>query len=377
MKKILIFQPKETLAPIGGQEGYLFNLSHALTQLDYNVDFIRYGVPTRKTSRKLPHRLIELLRAIKYSNTLKIHKSYDPTWLDYDVIHFHRTLDMYYYRSFLRQYKGKVVLTSHSPCAYHQEMINKLNKFDYRLLKKEINKLEEIDQYAFSRADYIVYPCAEAEEPYFHSWPRYREIRDPQKMRFILTGINQCTPEIPKDITREKYHLSDSDFVICYAGRHNKIKGYDNLIKIGMSAIKELDAKVIVAGKQGNIPAPQNPSWIEIGWTKNPYSIINSANVFILPNRETYFDISMLEALSLGKIILTTYTGGNKVFKKFKNAGIFYYTSPEEALQQLQYIKNLDSTTRLKLEKRNQEIFTENFTSEIFAKKYIELMESL
>lgn len=147
-----------------------------------------------------------------------------------------------------------------------------------------------------------------------------------------------------------------------------------------MSAIKELDAKVIVAGKQGNIPAPQNPSWIEIGWTKNPYSIINSADIFILPNRETYFDIAMLEALSLGKIILATYTGGNKIFKifkKFKNAGIFYYTSPEEALQQLQYIKNLDATTRLKLEKRNQEIFTENFTSEIFAKKYIELMESL
>lgn len=85
----------------------------------------------------------------------------------------------------------------------------------------------------------------------------------------------------------------------------------------------------------------------------------------------------MLEALSLGKIILTTYTGGNKIFKNFENAGIFYYDSTEEALRQLRHIKNLDPTTRHKLEKRNQEIFSKHFTSEIFAKNYIKLMESL
>ncbi len=377
MGKILIFQPKATLAPIGGQEGYLFNLSNALDNLNYSVDFIQDGIPARKTSRKLPRRLIEFLRAIKYSNILKVHKNYDPAWLKYDIIHFHRTLDMYYYRDFLNKYTGKVVLTSHSPCAYHQEMLSKLNKFDYRLLKKKLDKLEQIDQYAFSRANYIIYPCAEAEEPYFHSWSRYQEIRDPKKLRFALTGIGQCIPKISEKDVRAKYCLSDSDFVVCYTGRHNMVKGYDNLTKIGLSAIKELDAKILVAGEQGNIPAPQNPSWIEIGWTKDPYSIIKSADVFILPNRETYFDIAMLEALSLGKIILTTNTGGNKVFKKFKNAGIFYYDSPEEALRQLRNIKDLDITTRHKLEKRNQEIFTENFTSEIFARNYIKLMESL
>lgn len=377
MKKVLIFQPKETLAPIGGQEGYLFNLSRALDQLNYRVDYIKNGVPARKTSRKLPRRAIEFLRALKYLNILKVHKNFDQTWFGYDIIHFHRTLDMYYYRNFLKQYSGKVVLTSHSPCAYHQEMISKLNKFDYRLFRKSIDKLEQIDEYAFSRADYIVYPCAEAEEPYFHSWPQYQKVRDPKKLRFILTGIEQCTATIPKKEIRKKYHLSNSDFVICYTGRHNSIKGYDNLLKIGTSAIKELNAKILVAGKQGNIPAPCQSSWTEIGWTKDPYSIINAADVFILPNRETYFDIAMLEALSLGKVILTTYTGGNKIFKKFQNAGIFYYDSLEEALKQLRYINNLDTKVKQELEKRNQEIFANNFTSEIFAANYIKLMESL
>lgn len=62
MKKILIFQPKEALAPFGGPAGYLFNLSHALERLDYKVEYIKGGAPIQKKSRKLPHRLIEFLR---------------------------------------------------------------------------------------------------------------------------------------------------------------------------------------------------------------------------------------------------------------------------------------------------------------------------
>ena len=43
-------------------------------------------------------------------------------------------------------------------------------------------------------------------------------------------------------------------------------------------------------------------------WTNDPHSLINASDMFILPNKETYFDLIMLEVLSMGKIVLATNT---------------------------------------------------------------------
>ncbi len=49
--------------------------------------------------------------------------------------------------------------------------------------------------------------------------------------------------------------------------------------------------------------------------------------------KETYFDLVMLEVLSLGKIIIASYTGGNKYFKSSFAKGVFTYSKLEEAAQ--------------------------------------------
>ena len=74
----------------------------------------------------------------------------------YDMIHFHSIDAMYLCRKTLENYKGKVILTSHSPCAKYKEKLAWLNPVDYKLFKKWVEKIEMMDAYSFNRADYII-----------------------------------------------------------------------------------------------------------------------------------------------------------------------------------------------------------------------------
>lgn len=40
-----------------------------------------------------------------------------------------------------------VILTSHSPCAKFKEKLAWLNPFDYKMLKKWVDRIEEMDVY--------------------------------------------------------------------------------------------------------------------------------------------------------------------------------------------------------------------------------------
>lgn len=94
-------------------------------------------------------------------------------------------------------------MTSHCPCGIYKERIDKLNPFDYKLMRNQIDKLEELDRYAFERADYIIFPCKDAEEPYFNTWPRYTSIRKDEKYRYMPTGIIACHAKINRENYRK------------------------------------------------------------------------------------------------------------------------------------------------------------------------------
>lgn len=51
---------------------------------------------------------------------------------------------MYLCRKTLENYKGTVILTSHSPCAKFKEKLAWLNPFDYKMLKKWVDRIEEM-----------------------------------------------------------------------------------------------------------------------------------------------------------------------------------------------------------------------------------------
>lgn len=194
----------------------------------------------------------------------------------------------------------------------------------------------------------------------------------------MLTGINACHASVSEIEIRRKYNIPLDAFVVCYCGRHSEIKGYDILKEIGEKFLeKHKNAYILVAGKEEPLKGLESDRWIEVGWTNDPYSIVNASNLFILPNRETYFDLIALEVLSLGKPMLITNTGGNKYFKKIDGIGIFYYDDILDALQQLDKIIEMKPEDLDKLGKNNKNVFKSKFTSSIFAQNYIKMIDGI
>lgn len=374
-EKVLINFPVDKLAPKGGPAGYLYNLHHGFERIvSANFDFLPAGGSTYEQSKLLqklvPSRIKDFRRA---RNLLTLPSRDIPAPVDYSQyrgVHFHSTEDLYLMRKALDSYKGKVVLTSHSPCVYHEELISRLNPKDAAAHAEELKGLAVIDEYSFKRADYVIFPCPEAEEPYFHTWDGYEAVRDETKLRYVPTGIEPVSSRVDRSELRKRYNIPEDAFVVCYVGRHNKIKGYDLLQEASRELLADDDIWFLVAGREGPIYGLDHPRWVEVGWTDDPHSIIAAADTFILPNRETFFDLIMLEVLSLGQIVLSSRTGGNKFFEKFGCEGIRLYDEVEELVELVRFVKASTAEERLAWRAASKALYEQEFTVDVFARRY-------
>ena len=229
-------------------------------------------------------------------------------------------------------------------------------------------------------ADYVVFPCPDAEEPYYNNWKDYSDIKEARKdhFKYVLTGISQREAKVSKSEIRKKYNITNDEFVIVYVGRHNEVKGYGKLKELGKNILeKNRDIKFLIAGREGPLTRLENPSWIEIGFTKDPYSLISAGDVFVLPNNETYFDLVMIEVLSLGKIVIASRTGGNKYYEKAGAKGVFLYDTLAEAEELVDKVKAMSKEERKKLEKENRCFYEKYLTSTVFYENYKKMVNEV
>ena len=385
--KVLIYCNKNELKPIGGPIGYLFNLQKNLTN---EFDFLDYRIKSdnknfllnflRKIKNKHFRRFLSNLNwRMHVKKILYSEKTLPKNINDYDAIHFHSTFDYYMCRSGLARakYKGKIILTSHCPKAPHKEVIEDwISKREYKFHKKFYDKLEKADIFSFTNASFLIFPCEEALEPYLHSWKWFSEnfklVKN--KSKFVATGAIDSFSRLKGINVRESLQLSDEKFIVCFSGRHVEVKGYDVLISLYKRTENFNDLIFLICGKN-NCNYPLSNKRIEIGWTKDVIDYINAANIFILPNKETYFDLAFLEALSLGKIIIASNTGGNKYFTKFNSPDIYLYNTFDELVE---IVKKIYVERRHeKYSSVNRNIYLNNFTNEIFAKNYEEVVNTL
>lgn len=390
MKKVLIYLQENLLAPKGGPAGYCYNLYVQLKQMGYtDIQFLSQP-PKGKLKcllKKcmpgiLKDMVLEMYKAILVHRLLSSkhpHKA-QVDLNQYDVIHFHSTRSLYEVRDDLHDYKGKVVLTSHSPTLLSLELYDALNLCEKLIYGWLYKKLEAMDEYSFRNADYIFFPCEEAEEPYRNNWSKFEEIKRERKenFRYILTGIQKPVYRKTREVILRSHNIPFDAVVICYVGRHNEIKGYDILKKMGEKILSAYpNVYFLIAGKEKPIGGLKNHRWIEVGWTDDPYSLIAASDLFVLPNRETYFDLVLLEVLSIGIPVVCSATGGNKYFSRIEQKGIFLYKNFDEGIRYISSLIETNRQERRSLGVLNKEIFQQNFTSETFARNYISLIQSL
>ncbi len=388
MRKVLIFLREDSIMPKGGPSGYVYNLLKGIK--DDSVEISLLPPSSNKTKLKSKYDKLPLcVKSIyriwgRYNEFKKISVPTSGITTEYlnsfDAIHFHSCFSLYKNLKLLKEYKGKVLLTSHCPKPPHREMIEDMySNFERKLYgEKHLKVFENAAEASFDRADYIIFPCEEAEEPYINGWSKYNLIKERNKHKYLYmpTGVDSCLEKVKltRNEIRNKYNIPNDAFLISYVGRHNTVKGYDNLKKIASTFSKNDNVYFLIAGEEAPLKRPNLSFWIEAGWTKDPYSLEAASDIFVLPNKETYFDLVLLEVLSLGVKVLISNTGGNKFFKKYDCEDIHYFSDVNEAVQKIYDLKKKKNNISNTL---NRQLYLKYFTSENFANNYIKILKGI
>lgn len=401
MKRILIWNDYP-LGPVGGPSGYLYNLKSYIQENNIkNIDFLnneefikkievkkeKSFEAIRKIIREFKKQLFKTKKLEKRIN--KFYKLYEGDYSfvnNYDIIHFHDVRSFYRAKNILKDFKGITLLSSHCPKTPAQEEIEDNIKMDYKTFPKKLReRLEKIDQDSFRSADYLVFPCKEAQEPYEED-SNLKEILEKKyrnnKILYVPTGIPIKHIEKDKEFFSNKGIDVKDKFIVSYIGRHNKVKGYDFLKELGIKVLEKYNDVAFVIGGEisEDIPPIDSKNWIEFGWTKEGYNIIKNSDMFVLPNEKTYFDLILLEVLSMGTPVLLSETGGNKYFKKYDENGLFYFEkyNLNQALEKFDMAYKLWKNKKLSLEgEKNYKIFEKDFTVNTFGENYAKLYDKI
>ncbi|HDR8146177.1 MULTISPECIES: glycosyltransferase family 4 protein [Bacillus cereus group] len=291
-----------------------------------------------------------------------------------DIVYLHSVLD--YNKFYDYNLKSKLILTPHTPESISDECVNLLkNSFnntnlDLSNFKKKIKVLEEN---AFKSCEYFIFPSKESMEIYSTFVEDFDVIMKDKKIYYNLTGCQKLNHKLSREEFRKQHNIKKDAFVISYIGRHNKIKGFDILREVAKK-INEIDKEIVfISGGTGDIKS-ESSNFIEVGWTNDPGSIVNASDLFILPNRNTYFDLVLLEVLSLGTPVLASNTGGNKTVAKLtEGIKLFENENVEEIVSQILNLKN-NRNELPKMVDENLKCYNEYFTLEKFAERYTEIL---
>lgn len=388
MKKYIFYSDK-FLKRAGGPSTYLYNLKNGLKEYDSKSKIIFLHDETEKISEsnvskfkeklkniiiKFP-RIYERIYIIRKSKRNDVYKKLSSIKKD-DIIMFHSSEDFSKAYDLIPSSCTKILM-SHSPEVLSLEITNflksKNEKYDFkRALEYFYNKF---DLFAFNNADIIVFPSKESMEPYYQTCDQFSEIIKKKNVYFLETGTEELKYNYSKDEYRKKIGIPKDAFVLCFVGRHNSVKGYDNFIEIAKEMLARYDNVYVTTAGVGNIETPKIERWIDMGWTDDPGSIINASDIFVLSNKRTYFDLILLEIISLGKPCIASNTGGNITVSKYTD-GIVLYDTISEAIEKIDYLYN--NTEILKdYGNKNKKLYEQRYTVEKFIIRYIDFFDKI
>lgn len=236
-----------------------------------------------------------------------------------------------------------VILQSHSPELPSVERFNN-GVSDYL-------KIREVEKKMFARANYLVFPNEDSQIIYSSL------ITERHKIRYLTTGMKPIKSEVVLPIDNQKVN-------ILYIGRKNEIKGFFFLVDCFKKAsIYRDDIRLLVAGNGDKIIGKDI---YDIGKTDIPYDWINSVDFVISLNKESYFDLNVIESICLGTPLIMTTSEGHTFFKNRKGIISVDYNNIVDILRNQNIInKNYKLNNKVLLkqfyyESLSDEVFKEN-----------------
>lgn len=361
------------LKPTGGSAGYLYNLQNSIKNNNIqdiviiNQENKNIFTRIKKVFLSRRKRKIALYKqTVNNKENLKIlTKS--------EIIHFHTVPDMYFF-SKVYDIKKHVVLLSHHAPELSEEYAARLyiesNGFNKQKNCSIKTQQRNMDIFAFKNADYLVYPCKGAIKPYINFFIKHN-IDYLKKIKYVITSSEPFAPKISQNKYKDKFNIPHDKKIIAYVGRKEIIKGFDVFCNIAKE-LKDNNNFFFVSIGSGDIKAPNQSNFLDIGWSDDPDSFVNMADILIVPNRNTYFDLIIVQALSINKTIITTNTGGNNWFED-KNINLFFV-----AIDNINaFIEKLNDKAIYDKNTKNIDLYNKYLNNDIFAKNYHDLYDCI
>lgn len=288
--KIMILAPYRYDINSGGPAGFIAHNLHNKIHENYALseDFINENLIFKVKRKLLINSSIKNYMKY-YFGKVNAHK--------YKYIYFHDAFTFEYCKDLISN-KQVVIFQPHSPERLYQE-VQATNSND--LEKVRIAKMAE--ENAFLRADILVFPndgCLSI----------YQElINGNQQIEYILSGAQKKYGKLV-DTTKL---IDNSKINLMFIGRRNKIKGFDILINTfnEISQYRD-DLNLILIGSGEKVV---HKNIIDIGFSDNPIGWYNSVDYLVNVNRQSYFDLSIIEALSTGVPIIMSHNNGHNYYK--------------------------------------------------------------
>lgn len=394
--KILIFNRKLPLIKIGGPCGYMYNIYEYLKEnprgeISFYPDDFKNTIRQRiysKFERICVHKTVwsKLLNfvAILYLDYFFNYplSSKEIDFINsFDYVHVHSVI--FYLRFFYgnKKIKAKTILTSHSPEPLIDEISAEHGYFYwFNAHKKVRNFFIKRELLSYNDCSKIMFPVKDAREPYIHSSSLYRDCFEAlnEKFFYVVTAVNDLTKNEENKHYLSRFNIPSASLRLCYIGRHTEVKGYDQLQLMAKKVWEKYpDVYFIIGGKEDPIHGLSDHRWIELGWVDTS-ALLNEIDVFILPNKNTYFDLILLEVLRQGNPVVLTRTGGNKWFynKGMKGVLFYEYGDADQFLNDvgkcLDYKKN---SCIENIKQQNRDFFCKEFNMKAYIENYLHSLE--
>lgn len=199
--------------------------------------------------------------------------------------------------------------------------------------------------------------------------------------------LNQITYEA-KQVLKRGYNLPEDLVLIGFCGALCRSKGLDILIKAGNILRKRGDKFhiVMLGGYFSNegknwldsvISENDAQSWTSIIGFQSPEMLYKIFDVFVLPSRREGFGLVSIEAMLSGCCCVRSNSeGAYDMYEHGETGFIFENENCEELADVLHDLIN-DNEKRIRVAKAGQLFAEKNFTSEIMARKTLEVYEKI
>jgi glycosyltransferase involved in cell wall biosynthesis len=210
--------------------------------------------------------------------------------------------------------QAKLLLMTHSPTYLSQEVASywvPMATDEQVSCNTLVQALIAYETFIMRSLRAVVWPCKESQEGYGLWSQLYRD--GLVKTLFAETCVPlPIVPFHPSDLRRD-WEIQPGQRVALFVGRPHKHKGYHQFLALARSA-KESGNSNWVFVHAGNWPEPayDNSLIRHVGFQPFQGPLYLAADLVLVPNQFSYFDIGALEAIGLGARIAISPTGGHK-----------------------------------------------------------------